>query len=224
MDITSVSPAVSGAADTVRRSDEALGQDDFLNLLITQLQAQDPLNPMDGAEFTAQLAQFNSLEQLMDVNRALGRLESAVSEGQQVRAVHLIGRDVRVDGGVAILAEGESVPLGLSLDRDAAGVYAAVYDAANRYVATVDGGAMPAGEGELRWDGTGDRGAAVPAGTYRFEVMAVDAAGEAVTATPFFRARVTGVVFRDGAPILQAGEMEIPLAAAGRVEDPDAGS
>ena len=221
MDLTPVSPAVAGMKDATQRGQESLGQDDFLNLLITQLQAQDPLNPMDGAEFTAQLAQFNTLEQLMDVNAALGRLETAVSEGQQVRAVNLIGKEVRVEGGRLPLAEGETSAMAFSLERDAAGVYAAVYDSANRYVATVEGDATPAGEAELRWDGTDDQGNPVPPGEYRFEVMAVDTAGESVPATPFYQTRVTGLSFQEGVPVLHAADREIPLTAVTRVRDPE---
>lgn len=217
MDVTPVSPAAAGTTETNSSRRSSLGQDDFLNLLITQLQAQDPLNPMDGAEFTAQLAQFNTLEQLMEVNRAMERLEAAVGQGRQVDAANLIGKEARVEGGHLQLAGGEDAVLSFSLSGEAAGVYGAVYDAANRYVATVEGGATPAGEAQLEWDGTDDAGNPMPPGPYRFEVMAVDAAGNSVPAAPFYQAQITGVAFRDGVPLLLSGETEIPMGAISRV-------
>ncbi|MFP4391109.1 MAG: flagellar hook assembly protein FlgD, partial [Desulfococcaceae bacterium] len=180
MDITPVSPAATGTTETRSSRRNSLGQDDFLNLLITQLRAQDPLNPMDGAEFTAQLAQFNSLEQLMDVNRGIERLEAAVGQGRQLDAANLIGKKARVEGGRLQLTDGEGAVLSFSLSGEAAGVFGAVYDAANRYVATVEGGPTPAGEAQLEWDGTDDAGNPMPPGSYRFEAMAVDAAGNSV--------------------------------------------
>lgn len=93
MDITSI----GGQAASNWTTDRTLGKDEFLRLFVAQLRAQNPLSPMDSTEFTAQLAQFSSLEQLNNISRGTERLLISQLSLQNTLSAGLIGKDVRFD-------------------------------------------------------------------------------------------------------------------------------
>lgn len=195
MTISGVTPTSSQNASSVNKAPGELGRDDFLNLLVTQLQYQDPLNPMDSADFTAQLAQFSSLEQLTNMNEQLEALTSAQSSLNNSQAVTYIGRTV-LSKGNAILIDGSTVdPLQVSLDEPAAEVFVSVYDATGALRSTFSTDAMAAGRGTIEWDGMDMDDNPLPDGHYRFEVTAVNGAGNEIDVSPMSSGRVSGVSF-----------------------------
>jgi flagellar basal-body rod modification protein FlgD len=192
-----------------------MGREDFLLLLVTQLSNQDPLNPMDGQEFAAQLAQFSSLEQLINLNDGMTAaaelngllaqsINSGVAAGLIGKQIEAIGNEFRFDGQTAQTVHFE-------LDRAAGAVTVEVFDEAGRKVRTLDGGALGKGEQHLNWDGTGDDGAALPAGTYTFEVRATDGAGATVAVTPLMRGTVDRVTFSQGGILLWIGDESVAM-------------
>ena len=198
MTISGVTPTSSQNASSVNKAPGELGRDDFLNLLVTQLQYQDPLNPMDSADFTAQLAQFSSLEQLTNMNEQLEALTSAQSSLNNSQAVTYIGRTV-LSKGNAILIDGSTVdPLQVSLDEPAAEVFVSVYDATGALRSTFSTDAMAAGRGTIEWDGMDMDDNPLPDGHYRFEVTAVNGAGNEIDVSPMSSGRVSGVSFNGG--------------------------
>ncbi len=171
----------------------ALNKDDFLQLLVAQLQNQDPLNPSDPTEFTAQLAQFSSLEQLFNVNESLAQMNSSNTELERLSALSMLGREVVSGSGSFRLVEGTTVRLGCQLQDSADEVQIFVKDQANRTVATLAANNLQEGEHFIQWDGVGDNGQVAPPGEYNLMVSAIRGEDEAVTASPLVSGLVTGV-------------------------------
>ena len=174
----------------------SLGKEDFLQLLTTQLMYLDPLNPLDSTDFTAQLAEFSSLEQLYNMNSSLEGILSYQNSLNNAMATSLIGRTVTVDSNTFTLQG--TADLRYSLDGDASQVSVTVYDASGNPVKTVDLGPKGAGDQSFTWDGTDDSGKALASGTYTFSVTATDQGGNLINADTSTTALVTGVEFDDG--------------------------
>ena len=190
---------------------QVLGKDDFLNLLVAQLQYQDPLNPMDSTQFTSQLAQFSSLEQLSNINTQLQSLQTQQQENSNAQSMGYIGKTVLADGnGLWLAAEGEA-RLGFNLASDIAAAQVNIYDATGEYVRTLETAALSSGDQFVAWDGKDGAGYRLESGRYSFEVLAADGDGNMVAATPLVSARVTGVQFKNAVPqLVTAGEL-IPV-------------
>ena len=188
-----------------------LGKDDFLTLLVTQLQHQDPLNPQDSTEFTAQLAQFSSLEQLGNVNDNLEYLKLATASANNTEAVSLIGKQIIAAGNAIQLDNGAAEACHFELAGDASVVAVNIYDANGHFTRAFEGGALTGGAHALNWDGKDSQGNSVPDGHYTFEVLAVDHNNQMVNATTFTTGKVTGVVFRNNITYLVTESQEISM-------------
>ena len=195
MSATSEISSIINSGYTPQQKDASgvLGKDDFLQLLVTQLKNQDPLNPQDPTEFTAQLAQFSSLEQLFNVNERLEQMNSSNTELQRISALSLLGREVVSESDSFRLAEETTVRLGCQLQDSADEVQIFVKDQANRTVATLTANNLQAGEHFIQWDGVGDNGQVAPPGEYNLLVSAIRGEDEAVTVSPLVSGLVTGV-------------------------------
>jgi flagellar basal-body rod modification protein FlgD len=194
------------------KKDTVLGKEDFLNLLIAQLQHQDPLNPMESTEFTAQLAQFSSLEQLSNVNTNLEALQSSQATLNNTQAVSFIGKSINVLGNSVRLENGQADDIHFELMGNASEVMAYIYDATGDFVTVLNGGAHSAGRYTLDWNGLDQEGNIVPDGEYRYELLATDLNGQPVEAATFMTATVSGVTFHHGSAHLIAGGYEIPIS------------
>jgi flagellar basal-body rod modification protein FlgD len=211
MTVIGLDQVASRGGQTQTNQSEVMGKDEFLRLLVTQLQYQDPLSPMDSTGFTAQLAQFSSLEQLQNINSSIGTLETSQSIMTNGQAVGFIGKQITAIGDRISVAEGQSAPLRFNLESDAAGVYVKVYDMSGNFTRDIECGPMPAGPNSVDWDNLDYLAGQVPDGLYSFQVMAVDAEGNSVPSTTFSQGTVSGVNFKDGQAYLLTDEQEIPL-------------
>jgi len=196
---------------------QTVTQDDFLKLLIAQLQNQDPLNPMDNQEFAAQLATFNSLGQLISINDKLGGMQNAQAAAEQFNAASLIGKEITSAGSTMSLASGGTAKMGYQLGANASRVVIGIHDGAGKLVRQIEAGAQSAGEKSLTWDGRDSSGRPLAAGLYNFEVSAFDARGKAVAAGTRMKGVVTGVHFESGEPVLQIGDIDVPLSSVTNV-------
>ena len=187
-------PANGGIAAT---GNGALGKDDFMKILVAQLQAQDPLAPMEGQEFASQLAQFSSLEQLTNVNSNLEASQAFNLALSNSAALALIGKNVDAPGNTIDLEAGEVETLSFSLDGDASKVDIDIFDSTGTKVSMVNLGAQKSGLREYVWSGTDSSGALLPAGNYTFNITASDSASNFVPAKTFAAGLVTDVVFED---------------------------
>ena len=209
--------AISDQASTPKP--ESLGKDDFLKLLVTQLQHQDPLNPNDSAEFTAQLAQFSSLEQLGNVNANLEYLKLALASNNNAQAVSLIGKQVIASGNSIQLDNGVAQGCHFELAADTSAVSINIYDASGDFVQTFEVAALSAGEHKLVWDGKDQNGNTVPNGKYTFEVLAVDNNDQMVDVTTFTSGEITSVSYRNNTTFLVAENQEIPIGNVIKVSE-----
>lgn len=171
-------------------------QDRFLTLLVTQLKNQDPMNPMENAELTTQLAQMSTVEGINKLNAGFETLLNGYQSSQTLQAAALIDRTVLVEGD--LLALGENGAAGrIVLGEAADAVRVTVTDANGVVVKVLDLGAHPAGDLDFAWDGTDSAGAALATGEYRYRVEAK--AGDAgVETTSHALGRVGSVAVAGG--------------------------
>ena len=170
-----------------------LGKEDFLTLLVAQMENQDPLEPQDSTEFIAQLAQYSSLEQQITSNEKLDSIgEQITGLVNATNAFNLLGRDVVAATDNFNLSDG-SIDLGIQLDESASAATLNVLDSSGSVVASLSLSDLAAGNNFVTWDGTDASGEKLPAGTYSLSVSAVNDEAESVDATPLIKTAVSGV-------------------------------
>jgi flagellar basal-body rod modification protein FlgD len=206
-----VDSSTSGGSLLSSSPSKVLDKDDFLNLLITQLQNQDPLNPTDSVEFTAQLAQFSSLEQLGNVNQNLTEMKNFQASINNSQAVSLIGKTITANGNSIPLGSERPVPCNFSLENDAAVVVASIYDSTGKFVAEFKTEDLEAGQHSLLWDGTDNDGRLLPDGDYSFEIQAANANGRDIGTSTFFSGTVDKVTFENNTAYLISANQKIAL-------------
>ena len=183
----------------------------FLTLLVTQLQNQDPLQPLDANQFTSQLVQFASVEQQIHQNANLEKLVAAQKSAEFASTIGYLGTTVEADGSTLPLQDGEAHAL-YSLAATADQATLTIKDQAGKtvYSAPVD---PSSGRHEVTWDGRTSDGKTAPDGTYTFQVAAKKRNGDVVEAVQGFAGRVTGVsTGDDGSARLEMGNLPLPLA------------
>ena len=194
--------------------------DTFLALLTTQLQNQDPLDPMKSEQFTQQLVQFAGVEQSINTNKKLEQLIELQTAGQLNSAVSYMGKTVEVISDEMMLNDG-TVTVSYGLDRNAETTVITIVDLDGNAVRSFDG-ENTVGRHELTWDGLDADGSLMPDGVYGFSVVAIDRDEEAVGTVAASLGRVTGVEIVDGGLMLNIGEMGTPFDSlfAVREEEP----
>jgi len=192
MDVSSI----GGISEVTKTTGgNALGKEDFMTLLLKQLSYQDPLNPMDNAEFTSQLTQFSSLEELNNINSTLADVLAFQQSMQNTAVTNLIDKTVETEGDAFRL--NGSADISYELSGDASLVELSVYDAAGKMVWTGRSGNQVEGRNVYPWDGKDLNGNQLPNGKYSFDIKATDTAGEEVAATTIESGTVTGISFKD---------------------------
>ena len=161
--------ALSGAAAT--SPTDAPSEQRFLKLLVTQLNNQDPLNPMENAELTSQLAQMSTVSGIEKMNATLQSLVGQGASGQLLQASALVGHPVLAVGG-NLVAGTDGAGFAVELPVSADSVKAVITDAGGNTVRTIDMGAQAAGLCPQSWDGKNDAGDALPPGKYQVKVIA----------------------------------------------------
>ncbi|MCB8888529.1 flagellar hook assembly protein FlgD [Vreelandella malpeensis] len=173
-------------------------RDSFMTLLITQLQNQDPLNPMDNAEMTSQLAQINTVSGIEQLNDTLNGITQQMDAGRALQAAGLIDKAVLVPGNnVMVSSDADNgsyaTPFGIELDEPAEQVIVTVTSQSGEVVYTRELGPVKAGVESFSWGGLNNDGTAVPAGAYNVNFRAVDAEGELLESRALNYALVQGV-------------------------------
>jgi flagellar basal-body rod modification protein FlgD len=194
--------AVTGGQSPTAAKDQAIGKQDFLKLLVTQLEQQDPMNPQDGTEFVAQLATFTSLEQLINIEEGLNNVAMTSLATNNTLASNLIGKQVQVRGAGKIAHESGDHTLNFELQGDAEQVTIEIMDEDGQVIRTINGGTAKKGENDMVWDGRDDNGNKVAAGSYEFRIEAEGEEGEPVGARTTSMHLVESVSFQGGVPTL----------------------
>jgi len=191
----------STSTATATTKTTALGRDDFLKMLVAQLKNQDPLNPADGTDFAAQLAQFSSLEQLNSLNDSVKDLGLYQVNSGNLQAVSLIGKEVATTGGDIFSVTDGTANLSYRLPSDAANVTVTIVDAGGNAVDTIQAGAQSAGLNSVSWSGAN--------GTYRYSVTMQDYDGSLSAGETVVTGKVTAVSFRDSSIYLTVEGQEV---------------
>lgn len=186
--------AINGNANktTNQASTTAEMEDRFLTLLMAQMKNQDPMNPLDNAQVTTQMAQLSTVNGIEKLNATLAQLLSGYNEAQAMQAAGIIGKNVMVAGNSLPLVNKQAVG-GVMLDGAADSVTLTVKDSTGKVVNTENLGARDAGSFYFAWDGKDTNGNVLKDGTYTFAVEAT-AAGKKLTATPMQIGTVSAVV------------------------------
>ncbi len=196
--IEGIIPSAGSTTSTTPASAQSpLGKEDFLQLLVAQLSAQDPLNPMDSREFSAQLAQFSALEQMTNINSTLEELVAAQQAMGNSSLISIIGKLVDIPGNSFEYTQGETTNLTYTLGAEADTTKIEIYNSTGALVNTLNG---PGAEGGnlVVWNGLDSQGNPVGPGFYTFKIQATDSAGKPVTAETFTTGLVTDVLFEEG--------------------------
>ncbi len=179
------------ASSSSGTSSAAEQQDRFMKLLVAQMKNQDPLNPMDNAQMTSQIAQINTVSGIEKLNTTVTSLLASFNNLQAQSATQLPGRSVLVPGSGLTLADGQAMG-GVELAAAADAVTVDIVDAAGTTVRSLALGASDAGVRSFTWDGLQTDGKAAAAGNYRLRVTAT-VGGNAVAVTPLVASRVQAV-------------------------------
>lgn len=200
--MTTVNSVTSGSALSAGNSAQSVKdaaketEDRFLKLLVTQMKNQDPLNPLDNAQVTQQMAQLSTVSGINKLNDAVASISGQFVASQSMMAASLIGRNVVFDGNVLSLSGGGAKGA-FELSQLADHVSVAIKDGAGSVVRNLDLGAQSAGTVSFGWDGTMDNGSVAPDGRYSLEIKATNGAG-VVAATPYAVGRVGSVSLNGG--------------------------
>lgn len=182
--------SVNGTSNTATSTVNAT-QDRFMTLLITQMKNQDPLNPMDNAQVTSQMAQLSTVTGIDKLNNTVTSLMSNMQTGQSYQAANMIGHNVLVPG-TAVTTTGTGGYFGIDLPIGADKLSVTIKDSAGSTIRTLNLGAQDAGSLPLKWDGFADDGSVAKTGNYKFEVTATTA-GQSVAADSLNYAEVMSV-------------------------------
>jgi flagellar basal-body rod modification protein FlgD len=182
-------------------------QNEFLRLFVAQLQNQNPLEPQDGSEFVAQLAQFTSVEQSAETNRRLGDILAGQMSASNAALAGFVGKTGTVAADhFTVSGRGEGFPaMGVDLDSAATKVVVVIRDASGNQVKRLELGPQPAGKLAVPWDGTRDAGGPLAEGDYQIEVTATNADGTTALANPILSGLIEAIDFIDGVPRLRLG-------------------
>jgi flagellar basal-body rod modification protein FlgD len=227
-----ISAGISAAAqynqDREKKGD-ALGKADFLLLLVTQFKHQDPLNPMDDKEFVAQLAQFSSLEQLMNMNESMDNLTAATKDQQMMNAANYIGKDVAANGNSISKKDGTVGKFYWAVGSDMAKGAIFVYDSEWNQVYGEELGARTGNTTyTFDWAGRNFAGAVVPDGVYYIRLSCEDINGQTLLVDTRVTGRVEGVATEQGEVYLRLDDGRVvalknvkEIAAATEIKEPD---
>jgi len=200
--------SVAGAAT----GGQTLGKDAFLQLLVTQLKNQNPLDPQDNSAFVAQLAQFSSLEGITTLNSTVSSIASNFGSSQALQASSLVGRSVIVQtNNIQVDDPTKAVTGSVNLTSSIASGTVTIADSTGKTVRTIDLGTRAVGSSSFTWDGKDSSGTAVPVGAYTIKASA-PINGAATDLAVYLPATVNSVTLSQ-----TGGELTLNLAGLGPV-------
>jgi flagellar basal-body rod modification protein FlgD len=214
--MTSNVGSATAAADrpALKAAGGTLGKDEFLKLLVAQLKNQDPMNPQNGQEMAAQLAQFSSLEQLTQIGQTLAGqgsyLDGVIASVQASGAQAMLGKTVLAATDQVVVRDGQDSAASVAVGGAGGAAKLRVYDSSGREVAARELGHLAPGQHDLDMDRL------VPgleAGQYTFTVEVAGADGAAVAAQTYTTGQVEGVRYTSDGPYLSADGLFVPFAA-----------
>lgn len=205
-------PAASSLAGMQTKGKASLTQEDFLNLLVTQMQFQDPMNPLDNYQMAAQLAQLGTIEGINTLTQSIDVMNAYQAATAHLQVVGLIGKKVEAVGDRLIVNQGSPAEGSYQLSR-AGRVTIEVYDSNGNLVKTLEEGMKDATKQKFSWDGLNQSGQRVPDGTYSFKVKALDTQGDPIPVSTGMMGVVTGISFENGITYVTIGSEKVTLSS-----------
>ena len=219
MTVDSVSGRSNTSALSGSRTTIAENFDTFLNILTTQLKNQNPLDPLDTNQFTAQLVQFTGVEQQLKTNEFLESLLQTTQSSGKTDAVSYIGREITAAGTTAELKNGGAT-WAFNAEAQVANATVTIKNANGRVVYT-EAGSLDKGPGNFLWTGKGSDGNTQPDGTYTIEIKGTNLSGNTIKVSTSTVGIVTAVDFSGAQPILTVGTSKILLSDVTNVRIPN---
>ena len=203
---------------------DTLDQQDFLNLLITQLKNQDPLSPMDNAQFTQQTTAFSQLEQMINTNKSLETLIEMQSYNSQLdqsllSSASLIGKTIEYSTNTLTVSSGDVSPLSFYSSAAADSVTIRVYNSEGAMVSVIDAFDIKKGNNAIAWNGIGVGGTSIEDGMYSFEVYGKDASGDPITVSTYGEGTVLGIKVSAGQMYFEVNNGLVPAGAIYAVKE-----
>lgn len=189
--VQDTSSTSSASASSIGARSSSATEDRFLSLLIAQMKNQDPLNPLDNAQVTSQMAQLSTVQGIEKMNTSLAALSQGMNSNQVAQAASLIGHGVLIPGNSLTPVSGENA-FGFELQQPVDDVKVSIVDATGKAVRHYDLGSQQIGVNVLAWDGLTDSGISAAPGQYSFRVDAVQG-GQKVTANTLSLGMVNSV-------------------------------
>lgn len=215
---------ISSESGIKKNKNSVMGKDDFLKLMLAQMRNQDPLNPMESAEFASQLAQFSSVEQLMNLNESMKiSLDANYLLSQSINntlAATLIGKEAKLNTNEFKYNGQDNQTIGYNLSSNAKSVTIKIYNENGVLVRTIEDAPRNAGENKLSWDFTDNNGEKVPVGKYKFEVSANDYNNDTIKTISFLIGRISGVKFTEFGTKLIVNNVEYNLSDISEIFNP----
>ncbi|MGB9711989.1 MAG: flagellar hook assembly protein FlgD [Dissulfurimicrobium sp.] len=178
-----------------------LTKDDFMKLFVTQLEYQDPMQPLDTGQMATQIAQLNMVDLMYKNNDAINKLVATDNQRMKIDAIGYLGHDVRYTGNKLEVGANGPNPFDLNLDNACTSCVVTIKDSNGKLIKSWDMGPLGKGSHPLNWDGTDATGAKVPAGDYTVTVDAKDDKGNAVNVTTLTTGTVSAISYQaDGTP------------------------
>ncbi|MCC6544150.1 MAG: flagellar hook capping protein [Nitrospirae bacterium] len=204
---------IASASKVDNEVKKTLGQEDFIRLLVTQLQYQDPLKPMEHTEFVTQLSQFSSLDHLSGINNGIKTLTETQKNMNNAQAVNLIGKNVKATGNtININDKSGATGIGYQLNKDATDVVIRIFDKDGKPVSKIEAGPQSAGFHTGLWDGRDFSGNIMPSGEYNFSLSAKDVKGDQINILPNVIGIVDGILFEGNVPFLTINGLKVPVS------------
>jgi flagellar basal-body rod modification protein FlgD len=219
--LTQIAGLGSTEDTTSTKKNEALqGEETFLKMFMAQMQYQDPLNPMDSSEFTAQLAQFSSLEQLFTVNQNLESIQASQSQAGRFDALLFIGKEITAEGDSLSLETGEAAKGAFQLNGSGQ-CTALILDAQGNPIRKIPLGYLAGGEHHFEWDGLDESGNQQASGIYGFKVLAQGDQGQSLPVETMITGQVDRVTLEGTSPVLYVGGIPVALSQVKDISSPE---
>jgi flagellar basal-body rod modification protein FlgD len=213
--VSSTSASTASATSVGSTAALSMNESDFLNLLVTQLRYQNPLDPTNATDFASQLAQYASVEQLSNINTnltsSLSAQKTLTSSLNNALATTFIGKSVRAQTNSFKYSGSGTVKVGYDLAATATDVTVNVYNASGHLMKTI-AGTGDTTDNIVKWDGTLSDGTTAPSGSYTFSETATDSNGDTVTSTPYVYGTVTAVRYKSSGTVFVIDGTEVSLA------------
>jgi flagellar basal-body rod modification protein FlgD len=220
---SSVSSTTSSSAfGLTTATDQALDKQDFLKLLIAQIQNQDPLEPQDNSEYVAQLAQFSNLEQTTAINDRLDLLLLQARGQSNTQVLDMIGQQATVNGStITTDGSGGGNRIGFTLNQSAASTKITITNSSGDVVRTIDAGGQKAGYVSVNWDGKNSSGTLQPSASYKVSVAALDKDGKSVTVAQQTTGIIKAISYDKGYAVLHLDNgAEVSVSNLLKIETP----